>query len=304
MTVKGETLRDIGEAEEMKKLHDFYPRLALYFPPVEIAYPVISMLCHTWNFLQQRLEILMNSHPPVNSFLQKMSSCIDQWSERHIIPLKKVKIFLVPDNENFWGKVNGKTYFSEGKFTQPNTFSETQSDENFRRSQVQLVRALRNVRDDRNILTKINRKFPLMTAPSCSSHKQLRGYVRNRCQRIRWVSATAAVPPDIAGGYLCFVVSIFGIGVVTAVIGDVASYFGCTLGIKDSVTAVAFVALGTSIPDVTILGACLFFGTIILKYRDQLKKYESANDPQMSQKENNEVFTEYRFCELDQCVQI
>lgn len=35
---------------------------------------------------------------------------------------------------------------------------------------------------------------------------------------------------------------------VTAVIGDVASYFGCTLGIKDSVTAVAFVALGTSIP--------------------------------------------------------
>lgn len=53
---------------------------------------------------------------------------------------------------------------------------------------------------------------------------------------------------DIAGGYLCFVVSIFGIGVVTAVIGDIASYFGCTLGIKDSVTAIIFVALGTSIP--------------------------------------------------------
>ncbi|KZC06347.1 PREDICTED: sodium/calcium exchanger 1 isoform X1 [Dufourea novaeangliae] len=65
-----------------------------------------------------------------------------------------------------------------------------------------------------------------------------------------WKVLFAFVPPtDIAGGYLCFVVSIFGIGVVTAVIGDVASYFGCTLGIKDSVTAVAFVALGTSIPD-------------------------------------------------------
>jgi len=47
---------------------------------------------------------------------------------------------------------------------------------------------------------------------------------------------------------LCFIVSILGIGVVTAIIGDVASYFGCTLGIKDSVTAVVFVALGTSIP--------------------------------------------------------
>lgn len=53
---------------------------------------------------------------------------------------------------------------------------------------------------------------------------------------------------DIYGGYVCFVVSIFAIGVVTAVIGDVASHFGCTLGIKDSVTAIVFVALGTSVP--------------------------------------------------------
>ncbi|CAH1637902.1 unnamed protein product [Spodoptera littoralis] len=54
---------------------------------------------------------------------------------------------------------------------------------------------------------------------------------------------------DIGGGYVCFVVSIICIGIVTAVIGDVASHFGCTLGIKDSVTAIVFVALGTSIPD-------------------------------------------------------
>ncbi|XP_055603969.1 sodium/calcium exchanger 1-like [Uranotaenia lowii] len=53
----------------------------------------------------------------------------------------------------------------------------------------------------------------------------------------------------MAGGYLCFVISILCIGVVTAIIGDVASHFGCTLGIKDSVTAIVFVALGTSIPD-------------------------------------------------------
>ncbi|XP_058789963.1 sodium/calcium exchanger 1 isoform X2 [Phymastichus coffea] len=70
------------------------------------------------------------------------------------------------------------------------------------------------------------------------------------CLTIFWKVLFAFVPPtNIAGGYLCFVVSIFGIGVVTAVIGDVASYFGCTLGIKDSVTAIMFVALGTSIPD-------------------------------------------------------
>ncbi|XP_043468599.1 sodium/calcium exchanger 2-like [Leptopilina heterotoma] len=67
---------------------------------------------------------------------------------------------------------------------------------------------------------------------------------------IFWKVLFAFVPPtDIAGGYLCFFVSIIGIGIVTAIIGDIASYFGCTLGIKDSVTAIVFVALGTSIPD-------------------------------------------------------
>ncbi|KAF5280355.1 hypothetical protein FQR65_LT03164 [Abscondita terminalis] len=65
-----------------------------------------------------------------------------------------------------------------------------------------------------------------------------------------WKIIFAFVPPtDIAKGYLCFVISILGIGVVTAIIGDVASHFGATLGIKDSVTAIMFVALGTSIPD-------------------------------------------------------
>lgn len=50
------------------------------------------------------------------------------------------------------------------------------------------------------------------------------------------------------GGWLCFVISIVWIGVLTAVIGDVASAFGCSVGLKDSVTAIAFVALGTSVP--------------------------------------------------------
>lgn len=53
------------------------------------------------------------------------------------------------------------------------------------------------------------------------------------------------------GGYLSFVVSIAGIGALTAVIGDVASHFGCTVGLEDAVTAIAFVALGTSVPGMT-----------------------------------------------------
>uniref|UniRef100_A0A915EII4 Calx-beta domain-containing protein n=1 Tax=Ditylenchus dipsaci TaxID=166011 RepID=A0A915EII4_9BILA len=50
-------------------------------------------------------------------------------------------------------------------------------------------------------------------------------------------------------GWLTFVVAIFAIGMLTAVIGDVASMFGCTIGLKDSVTAITLVAMGTSLPD-------------------------------------------------------
>lgn len=39
------------------------------------------------------------------------------------------------------------------------------------------------------------------------------------------------------------------IGIVTAFIGDLAALFGCILGIEDEITAITFVALGTSLPD-------------------------------------------------------
>ncbi|XP_063058967.1 sodium/calcium exchanger 3-like isoform X2 [Engraulis encrasicolus] len=65
-----------------------------------------------------------------------------------------------------------------------------------------------------------------------------------------WKVLFAFVPPTgYCSGWACFVVSISLIGVLTAVIGDLASHFGCTVGLRDSVTALVFVALGTSIPD-------------------------------------------------------
>ncbi|XP_057414345.1 sodium/calcium exchanger 1 isoform X6 [Balaenoptera acutorostrata] len=65
-----------------------------------------------------------------------------------------------------------------------------------------------------------------------------------------WKVLFAFVPPtEYWNGWACFIVSILMIGVLTAFIGDLASHFGCTIGLKDSVTAVVFVALGTSVPD-------------------------------------------------------
>ncbi|KAL3872681.1 hypothetical protein ACJMK2_035892 [Sinanodonta woodiana] len=65
-----------------------------------------------------------------------------------------------------------------------------------------------------------------------------------------WKVLFAFVPPtDYWGGWACFIVSIIMIGVLTAFIGDLASSFGCTIGLKDAITAISFVALGTSVPD-------------------------------------------------------
>merc|ERR1712216_407724 len=65
-----------------------------------------------------------------------------------------------------------------------------------------------------------------------------------------WKLFFALVPPtDFAGGWVCFCVALGFIGVVTAVIGDLAGLFGCMIGLKPSVTAITFVALGTSLPD-------------------------------------------------------
>merc|ERR1739838_606512 len=65
-----------------------------------------------------------------------------------------------------------------------------------------------------------------------------------------WKVMFSFIPPaGIASGYPCFVVSIAMIGACTAVIGDVAGHLGCFIFLKDSVNAIAFVALGTSVPD-------------------------------------------------------
>jgi len=60
----------------------------------------------------------------------------------------------------------------------------------------------------------------------------------------------ALIPPTtFMGGWLCFIVSLIFIGIITAIIGDLASLFGCSVGLENSITAITIVALGTSLPD-------------------------------------------------------
>ncbi|VDL93668.1 unnamed protein product [Schistocephalus solidus] len=63
------------------------------------------------------------------------------------------------------------------------------------------------------------------------------------------LAPSSTLRSDYLGGWLCFFVSIIAIGFLTAIIGDLASAFGCSVGLTDAVTATTFVALGTSLPD-------------------------------------------------------
>jgi Ca2+/Na+ antiporter len=56
-------------------------------------------------------------------------------------------------------------------------------------------------------------------------------------------------PPNYGKGWYAFGVALAVIGLVTMFVGEVATIFGCVVGLKPSVTAITFVALGTSLPD-------------------------------------------------------
>jgi len=58
-----------------------------------------------------------------------------------------------------------------------------------------------------------------------------------------------APPTTIMGGFGTFVWSLGCVGITTAFIADLANLFGCVVGLKNEVTAITFVALGTSLPD-------------------------------------------------------
>lgn len=65
-----------------------------------------------------------------------------------------------------------------------------------------------------------------------------------------WRFVFMLVPPaTYCGGWVCFFMSLLLIAGLTAFIGDIAELFGCVIECPDLLTAISFVALGTSMPD-------------------------------------------------------
>jgi solute carrier family 8 (sodium/calcium exchanger) len=65
-----------------------------------------------------------------------------------------------------------------------------------------------------------------------------------------WKLLFALVPPPAyCDGWLTFFGSLLFIALITALVGDMANLFGCSLGLPAEITAITCVALGTSLPD-------------------------------------------------------
>jgi hypothetical protein len=61
--------------------------------------------------------------------------------------------------------------------------------------------------------------------------------------------AVTIPPTAYMGGWPCFMFALLLIGFLTSVVCDFAELLGCVLDVQDSVVAISFVALGTSMPD-------------------------------------------------------
>ena len=65
-----------------------------------------------------------------------------------------------------------------------------------------------------------------------------------------WKVFGALVPPRHHwGGWAAFIVALILIGIVTTIVGEVATVLGCVVSLKPSVTGITLVAMGTSLPD-------------------------------------------------------
>jgi Ca2+/Na+ antiporter len=60
---------------------------------------------------------------------------------------------------------------------------------------------------------------------------------------------TLVPPPSCCGGWLCFCASLMYMLFMAAILTDMSELFGCVVGVEDLLTAVTFVSLGTSVPD-------------------------------------------------------
>ena len=95
----------------------------------------------------------------------------------------------------------------------------------------------------------VGRTFSAVVAEEDDAHGVFDYFVWSWLVLFKVVIAIFTPPADFMNGWGLFVTSLAWIGIVTAFCADFATGIGCSIGLKDTVTAITFIALGTSVPD-------------------------------------------------------
>lgn len=97
-------------------------------------------------------------------------------------------------------------------------------------------------------------KFAIMLGPSIDEDNNMEEIEGKEAIihffSIGWNVLFALIPPRrYGGGSFAFFTALAFIGLCTAIVAEFAGLLGCAIGLKESVTAITLVALGTSLPD-------------------------------------------------------
>ena len=116
-------------------------------------------------------------------------------------------------------------------------------------SKLEQVVSLLRINADNLALARDNWKEALRDAvlphPEADAKAKFMHYLN-----VPWKLMFAIVPPPgLMGGWPCFFGALVMIGVQVVLISDFAGMMGCQMNLKPAVTAITFVALGTSLPD-------------------------------------------------------
>ena len=86
--------------------------------------------------------------------------------------------------------------------------------------------------------------------PATAGDKATMGEMAVHILTVVFKVAFALVPPvHLGGGWPAFYVALGFIALMTVLVGDLAGFFGCVVKLPPAITAITFVALGTSMPD-------------------------------------------------------
>ena len=86
--------------------------------------------------------------------------------------------------------------------------------------------------------------------PATAGEKATIGEMAIHILTVVFKVAFALVPPtSLGGGWPAFYVALGFIALMTVLVGDLAGFFGCVVKLPPAITAITFVALGTSMPD-------------------------------------------------------